>query len=151
MLYLGVSDTHLAQLRILQALTRRFKLAPSLDLAQVAERCPFNFTGADFYALCTDALLKAMTRTAGSVDAKLAALNASGMPMPGHPFPLTPQYFLSEMAKPEDVEVQVSQEDFDAALAELQPSVSAAEMAHYAKIQERFSRKPEERQKEEHR
>ncbi|KZV61880.1 AAA-domain-containing protein [Peniophora sp. CONT] len=149
MLYLGVSDTHIAQLRILQALTRRFKLAPTLDLAQVAERCPFNFTGADFYALCTDALLKAMTRTAGTVDAKLAKLNASGEALPGHPFPLTPQYFLSEMATPEDVEVQVSQEDFEAALSELQPSVSAAEMAHYAKIQERFSRKPEERLKEE--
>ncbi|VDB88628.1 unnamed protein product [Peniophora sp. CBMAI 1063] len=145
MLYLGVSDTHLAQLRILQALTRRFKLSPTLDLSQVAERCPFNFTGADFYALCTDALLKAMTRTAGQVDAKLAKINASGEAIPGHPFPLTPQYFLSEMAGPEDVEVQVSQEDFDAALDELQPSVSAAEMAHYAKIQERFSRKPDER------
>ena len=35
MLYLGVSDTHDAQLRILQALTRKFRLAPECDLVIV--------------------------------------------------------------------------------------------------------------------
>lgn len=73
MLYLGVSDTHEAQLRILEALTRKFALAPDLDLADVAERCPLNLTGADFYALCSDAMLKAMARTAEAVDTKIGA------------------------------------------------------------------------------
>jgi peroxin-6 len=58
LLYLGVSDTDEGQLRILQALTRKFRLGPALDLVRVARECPFNFTGADFYALCADALLK---------------------------------------------------------------------------------------------
>ena len=71
MLYLGVSDTHDAQLNILQALTRKFKLEPTLDLSQIAERCSFNFTGADFYALCSDAMLKAMSRKAEGIDKKL--------------------------------------------------------------------------------
>jgi peroxin-6 len=71
MLYLGVSDTHLAQLRILQALTRKFRLDPVLDLASVARECPLNLTGADFYALCADALLKAMSRTAEEIDARI--------------------------------------------------------------------------------
>ena len=72
MLYLGVSDTNTAQLKILEALTRKFRLDPNLDLMHdVVEKCPFNFTGADFYALCTDALLKAMTRKAEEVDAKI--------------------------------------------------------------------------------
>jgi peroxin-6 len=71
MLYLGVSDTDLAQLRILQALTRKFRLDPALDLASVARECPFNLTGADFYALCADALLKAMSRTAQEIDARI--------------------------------------------------------------------------------
>lgn len=71
MLYLGVSQTHEAQLNILQALTRKFKLHPDLSLQQVAEACPFHYTGADFYALCSDALLKAMSRKAEELDEKI--------------------------------------------------------------------------------
>jgi peroxin-6 len=73
LLYLGVSETDEEQLRILQALTRKFRLDPALDLMRVARACPFNFTGADFYALCADALLKAMTRKAQEIDARIGA------------------------------------------------------------------------------
>jgi len=140
MLYLGVSDNHKAQFDILQALTRKFRLDESLDLWLVAERCPFNYTGADFYALCSDAMLNAMSRKAEEIDAKLAVLNA-GSKLPGHPFPLTPQYYLAEMASQEEMEVLVSQEDFERAFHDLVPSVSQSEMDHYATIQSRFSRK----------
>jgi SpoVK/Ycf46/Vps4 family AAA+-type ATPase len=68
MLYLGVSTTHEAQLNILEALTRKFRLDASLDLKQVAECCPFNYTGADLYALCSDAMLQAMTRKAEELE-----------------------------------------------------------------------------------
>jgi peroxin-6 len=71
LLYLGVSDTDEAQLRVLEALTRKFRLDPALDLARVARECPFHFTGADFYALCADALLKAMSRKAQEIDAHI--------------------------------------------------------------------------------
>lgn len=71
MLYLGVSDTHEAQLNILDALTRKFRLDPDLDLRVIAEQCPFNYTGADFYALCSDAMLNAMSRKAESIEEKL--------------------------------------------------------------------------------
>lgn len=47
------------------------------------------------------------------------------------------------MASPADIQVLVSQSDFDRALAALVPSVSQAEMNHYAQIQHRFARKPE--------
>jgi peroxin-6 len=73
MLYLGVSDTHEAQFKIIEALTRKFKLDPSIDLRRVAELCPFNYTGADFYALCSDAMLKAMSRKAEDVDQRIGA------------------------------------------------------------------------------
>ena len=56
------------------------------------------------------------------------------------PSPLTPQYYLAEMATPEEIAVVVTEDDFTAALRELVPSVSQAEMAHYAQIRERFSR-----------
>lgn len=71
MLYLGVSDTHEAQQKIIEALTRKFKMHPDIDLRSVAELCPFNYTGADFYALCSDAMLKAMSRKAEEVDRKI--------------------------------------------------------------------------------
>jgi peroxin-6 len=71
MLYLGVSETHAAQLKIIEALTRKFKLQSDLDLGAIAELCPFNYTGADFYALCSDAMLNAMSRTAQRVDKQL--------------------------------------------------------------------------------
>jgi peroxin-6 len=78
LLYLGVSETDEEQLRILQALTRKFRLDPELDLMDgVARACPFNFTGADFYALCADALLKAMSRKAQEIDARLGTSHES--------------------------------------------------------------------------
>lgn len=83
MLYLGVSNTHEAQLNILQALTRKFHLHPDLRLEQIAEECPFHYTGADFYALCADALLKAMSRKAEEIDVslgKFAFLSSDGNP-----------------------------------------------------------------------
>jgi peroxin-6 len=168
LLYLGVSETDEEQLRILQALTRKFRLDPALDLVDVARACPFNFTGADFYALCADALLKAMSRKAQEIDARIgtstrkkprkknvniamctivtAALNApsssssSGSSATQWPSPLTPQYYLGEMATPEEIAVVVTTEDFTAALRDLVPSVSQAEMAKYAQIRQRFSR-----------
>ena len=139
MLYLSVAETHDAQLNILQALTRKFILAPDVgDMRVIAEQCPFNLTGADFYALCSDAMLKAMTRKAGEVDATVARLNAQG-PSGTHPYPLTPQYYLAELAAPHEIQVQVSRADFEHALRELVPSVSASEMAHYREVQNRFS------------
>lgn len=71
MLYLGLSETHEAQRTILEALTRKFKLNPNLSLADVAERCPFHYTGADLYALCSDAMLNAMSRKAAEIDARI--------------------------------------------------------------------------------
>jgi len=71
LLYLGVSQDHESQLHIIKALTRKFNLHPDLDLAEIAEQCPFNYTGADFYALCSDAILKAMIRTISEIDKKI--------------------------------------------------------------------------------
>lgn len=158
MLYLGVSQTHQAQAQILEALTRKFRLDPDLDLRQLAERCPFNYTGADFYALCADAMLNAMSRKAEALEQKIGSclVFCSGHPallnylprtarlnaLPGpydFPYPLTPQYFLAEMASADDMDVFVTKEDFDLALESLVPSVSQSEMEHYARIRNRFS------------
>lgn len=138
MLYLGVSETHEAQRTILEALTRKFRLDSSLNLRDIAEKCPFNYTGADFYALCSDAMLNAMSRKAMELEDKIAELN-KGLRDTRHPFPITPQYYLSELATPEEILVTVNHEDFLLALEKLVPSVSQAEMDHYAQVQKRFT------------
>ncbi|KAK4704294.1 peroxin-6, partial [Phenoliferia sp. Uapishka_3] len=138
MLYLGVSDNHESQLKIIQALTRKFKLDPDTNLELIANLCPFNYTGADFYALCSDAMLKAMTRKAEEIDTKIAHIN-NLPPYSERVAKLTPQYYLAEIATPVEVAVLVSHRDFEAALAEIVPSVSQAEMAHYGRVQRQFS------------
>ncbi|KAI9144509.1 P-loop containing nucleoside triphosphate hydrolase protein [Paraphysoderma sedebokerense] len=136
LIYLGVASDHDSQLKILQALTRKFRLAPELNLMDIAEQCPFTYTGADFYALCSDAMLKAMVRTVTEIDEKLATINAERSPVDK----VTPQHYLEYMATPEETDVLVSKSDFELALAELVPSVSMSEMDHYKRVQEKFNK-----------
>lgn len=149
MLYLSVSETHAAQLNILEALTRKFRLEDDVrDLGVIAEQCPFNLTGADFYALCSDAMLKAMTRKAGEVDERIRAVNAGEVQVDEkHPKPMTAPYYLSELASPEEINVRVNRRDFEEALRELVPSVSEAEMEHYRRVQGQFSGPPKDESK----
>ena len=114
MLYLGISDTHEKQATILDALTRKFSLHPDLSLTRVADRLPLNFTGADLYALCSDSMLKAITRKSTAVDEKIKNL-------PGGP--VSTAYFFDHLATPDDVSVTVTEEDFTEAQRELVPSV----------------------------
>ncbi|KAB5580721.1 hypothetical protein GE09DRAFT_1083350 [Coniochaeta sp. 2T2.1] len=134
MLYLGVSDTHEKQLTIMEALTRKFTLHPSLSLPRVAQTLPLTYTGADFYALCSDAMLKAVTRQANAVDAKIREINNKN----SHSQPISTAYFFDHYATPDDVAVMVTESDFLEARNELVPSVSAGELAHYEKVRATF-------------
>ncbi|OMJ21475.1 Peroxisomal biogenesis factor 6 [Smittium culicis] len=80
MVYLGVSNTHDSQLNILKALTRKLCLSPDLDLQIIAEKCDFNLSGADFYALCSDAQLKATLRSIRRVDYLVDEYNSNNNP-----------------------------------------------------------------------
>ncbi|KAL0939293.1 peroxisomal biogenesis factor 6 [Colletotrichum truncatum] len=143
MLYLGVSDTHDKQLKILEALTRKFTLHPSVSLSSVAQQLPFTYTGADFYALCSDAMLKAVTRQATSVDAKIREINADPAGAARRQGPISTAYFFDHHATPEDIAVMVTEEDFLAANRELVPSVSAGELAHYEQVRAMFEGSPD--------
>ncbi|KAK4230605.1 hypothetical protein QBC38DRAFT_469206 [Podospora fimiseda] len=142
MLYLGVSDTHDKQLTIMEALTRKFTLHPSVSLRNVAERLPFTYTGADFYALCSDAMLKAVTRQATYVDNKIKSINASNEKKP-----ITTAYFFDHYATKEDTAVMVTEQDFLDAHRELIPSVSAGELAHYERVRAQFEGGPKDKEK----
>lgn len=132
MLYLGVADTHDQQETILKALTRNFTLAPDVDLRRVASRLPYTYTGADLYALCSDAMLKAITRKTQSVDEKVGRISRE------RGEEISTGYFFDHLATEEDVQVVVGEEDFTAAQNELVGSVSKKELEHFERIRNMF-------------
>ncbi|KAJ3214411.1 peroxisomal assembly protein [Dinochytrium kinnereticum] len=133
LLYLGVSDDHEKQENVLRALTRKFPLEPSLSLKEVARKCPLTLTGADMYALCSDAMLKAINRTIAQVEKALADYNQHR-----DSEPLGAAYYLEAVATKDEKAVLVKMEDFAKAIEELKPSVSAADLMHYHTVQEKF-------------
>lgn len=77
-------------------------------------------------------MLKAVTRQATAVDAKVKLLSSQSA------HPISTAYFFDHHATPEDVAVMVTEEDFMSAHEELVPSVSAGELAHYEKVRAMF-------------
>lgn len=77
-------------------------------------------------------MLKAVTRQAAAVDAKIAALHAAGH---AH---ITTASFFDHHATPDDVAVMVTERDFLDANRELVPSVSAGELEHYERVRASF-------------
>jgi peroxin-6 len=138
MLYLGVCEDHESQERMLRALTRKFKLEENVDLSAVARICPLTFTGADLYALCTDANMKAMERVINSVDLAVLKWNETG-PHEGYPHPTSTLFYLENICSESDVEVKVNEEDFKSACQELTPSLSTEDIAKYLALRDRFS------------
>lgn len=130
MLYLGISDTHAKQAKILEALSRKFPLGDDVDLQAIAQSCPFNFTGADFYALCSDAMLAAMGRTASAVEEKVSQCEPK----------ISTRLWFDSVGE-ENYRVKVSQQDFQAARENLIASVSVGELSHYEKIRDSFTSK----------
>ena len=117
MLYLGVSDTHEKQLTIMEALTRKFAIADDCRLEAVAETLPFTYTGADLYALCSDAMLKAITRQARHVDDRIREMEEK------QGSKVSTAWFFDNVAGAEDINVVVAKEDFEEARRELVGSV----------------------------
>lgn len=134
MLYLGIPDTHDKQTKIIEALSRKFDLDSGVDLQSVGDSCPLNFTGADFYALCSDAMLNAMIRTATEVDEKLSNYNISR----NSDQQLNLRQWFDKVATDDDIKVVVKSEDFNKARKNLVASVSTEELAHYLRVKENF-------------
>lgn len=136
MLYLGISDTDEKQVKILEALTRKFKLDDDVDLEKIAEKCSFTFTGADFYALCSDSMLNAMTRIANEVDKKIKKFNSERIAK--NEQEVSTRWWFDNVATIEDTDVVVKMVDFLKAQNDLVPSVSAEELDHYLRIRQNF-------------
>lgn len=77
LVYLETAQTRSAQLAILQAATRKLNLHASVHLPSLCERIPLGrWSGADFAALCTDALMHAVAGAVSRLD--VAVASASG-------------------------------------------------------------------------
>ncbi len=79
-------------------------------------------------------MLKAVTRQASAVDAKIAAMAAAS----GGKKTISTAYYFDHYATPEDVAVLVTEQDFLDANRELVPSISAGELAHYERVRATF-------------
>ena len=123
----------------------RFTLHPSLSLQRVSQGLPFTYTGADMYALCSDAMLKAITRQARAVDEKVKTYNSTRTPA------ISIAHYFDHFATEEDTAVMVTEPDFFEAHKELVPSVSADELRHYEKVRNAFEgagKKDDEKKKD---
>jgi peroxin-6 len=89
-------------------------------------------------------MLKAVTRQAGAVDARIQALNDDirarqrQQQQQEQEQLVTTATFFDRHATPEDMAVLVTEQDFVAAQQELVPSVSAGELAHYERVRAAF-------------
>ncbi|XP_075836929.1 peroxisome biogenesis factor 6 isoform X1 [Microtus pennsylvanicus] len=112
LVFVGASEDRASQLRVLSAITRKFKLEASVSLASVLDCCPPQLTGADLYALCSDAMTAALKRRVRDLEEGLE-LGSSAL--------------------------LLTMEDLLQAAARLQPSVSEQELLRYKRIQRKFA------------
>ena len=91
-------------------------------LSRLASAVPATFTGADMYALCADAWMRAAKRAVAK-----AGLNAR-----------TDDFSAETNALGDAPEVAVTPSDFDAALENLTPSLTDEEVARYARMRAEF-------------
>ncbi|KAG0719378.1 Peroxisome assembly factor 2 [Chionoecetes opilio] len=69
LVFVGVCEDHEGQVKILKAVTSKIPVSPSVSLERVASLLPLSLTGADLYALVTDALYSALHRCIKDVRA----------------------------------------------------------------------------------
>ncbi|NXW80866.1 PEX6 factor, partial [Hirundo rustica] len=112
LVYVGISEERESQLQVLSAVTRRFELDPSVNLTTILEKCPAQLTGADIYALCSDAMMCAVKRKVEWIEEGLDTEKSA---------------------------LILTMEDFLQAAARLQPSVSEQELLRYRLIQQKFA------------
>lgn len=68
LLYVGIAEDTKSRLDILNALTRKFVFDSDVDLKVLESKCRSGLSGADFYAICVNALTNALQRCIKLVD-----------------------------------------------------------------------------------
>ncbi|XP_076636331.1 peroxisomal biogenesis factor 6 isoform X1 [Colletes latitarsis] len=117
LLYVGIHSDRDSQLRVLEALTRKFQLHENgEELSKLIQELPDHTTGADLYSVCSNAWLNAARRVLSKHD----------------------QTTISDQLKSNN-SITVGLEDFSKAARELIPSVSEEEAERYRKMQTELS------------
>ena len=155
------------QKRIFLALTRKYDLHPDFDVDTVLAQCATTFTGADLYALCSDAMLNAVRRSIDEIEAVRSGLPrasgggeegggggadsasggggggrdnvSNGGGGSGSAAASLPEPNQPQQKKPKKAQVLVTSADFLEALANLTPSVTREQMKHYESLHAQFS------------
>ncbi|CAD2215325.1 Holliday junction DNA helicase RuvB P-loop domain/AAA domain (Cdc48 subfamily)/ATPase family associated with various cellular activities (AAA), putative [Angomonas deanei] len=112
--YLGLPATKTEQLNAVKALTRKFSLSSDVDLEKVVEPLDFLYTGADFFALCSDAMMFAVNDTLEKMKNQTA-----------------------DAASPE-VSIAVTMNHFIKARDQLKASVSVDDLKKYEAMKNKF-------------
>ena len=114
LVYVSVPDDVDSRIKVLQALTRKFTLDSNLSLSQLEQLCPRQLTGADFYSLCSSAMMNAIGRTITLIE--------------------------SDLIKEEDVHnFTLTADDFNQTIANFMPSVTVEEIERYDAINKNMS------------
>ena len=116
LLYVGVASDPISQFKVIKALTRKFAMGSDVQLDRVAEQCPPRLTGADLYALCSDAWMIALKRHVAEKESGKSIVEG-------------------------DRGVVVQQVDFHMALLNLRPSLHEEDIARYEKLRDQYAGK----------
>ncbi|KFM26443.1 Peroxisome biogenesis protein 6 [Auxenochlorella protothecoides] len=114
LLYVGIAPEPSSKQKVLEALSRKFTMDADVDLAAVAEACPPQFTGADMYALCSDAWMTAFKQHISQLGGLPAGGNGNASA------------------------IMVRQADFLQAATTLQPSLGEDEIAKYEALRDQY-------------
>lgn len=120
--YLGIPSTHAEQLQAIKALTRKFNMEKDVDLDALVGTLEPIYTGADLFALCSDAMMLAVDElvqnlSTAVVEGKLSA---------------------AEMDEGNQ-KVTVGVRHFQQALQKLKPSVSKEDLKRYESLRTQFA------------
>ncbi|KAL9696555.1 hypothetical protein quinque_016134 [Culex quinquefasciatus] len=125
LLYVGPSSSAEDKESVLAAITQRFHLAKGLTLRRIAEGLKQDMTGADLYAICSNAWLSAVRRTIhGGGKGRNGKVGEEG---DGVEDGLSAE------------QVVVNEGDFKAAMKKFIPSISPADMEYFNRLRSNFS------------
>ena len=117
MIYVGFPESKADRSNIIKSYTDKMQLSADINLNELENSLPLYLTGADFYALCSDAYLNAIKRSI-----KEDSLNER-------------EYCVSNQ---EGIMIRMC--DFDAAAEQLVPSVSIDDILKYKDIKNRIDK-----------
>ncbi|CAF1474100.1 unnamed protein product, partial [Didymodactylos carnosus] len=119
LIYIGVSNLHEDRMKMFDALTQKFNISDNnFDKHEFVKRCPLNMTGADFYAIASNAYLNAIQRSIKlKVDSSLQKQNVED----------------------DESKTVLLYDDFQYALEQFRPSIDKNDLKQYERLQDGFS------------